>query len=147
MATRERLSLICEVPNFANAYLGKVTKFQGYSLFHFGVLSNILAWRWKTPPQVWIGLRTGRQHWLDKLAVLDYSTLYWTTLHCYYITNGSKLNSKPVKSNCVWDLTISFPWLTIQQGLCISMRSLGLCLKITMFKVMLMCRNEAKVNT
>ena len=39
MATRKCLSLICEVPNFANAYLGKVTKFQGYSSFRFGVLS------------------------------------------------------------------------------------------------------------
>ena len=27
------------------------------------------------------------------------------------------------------------------------MRSLGLCLNITMFKVMLMCKNEAIVNT
>ena len=50
MATKKRLSLICEIPNFANAYLGKATKFQGYSLFRFGVLSNLLAWRWKTPP-------------------------------------------------------------------------------------------------
>ena len=50
MATRKRLSLICEIQNFANAYLGKVAKFQGYSLFRFGVLSNSLAWRWKTPP-------------------------------------------------------------------------------------------------
>ena len=49
MATKKRLSLICETPNFGNAYLGKVTKFQGYSLFRFGVLSNLLAWRWKTP--------------------------------------------------------------------------------------------------
>ena len=49
MAKRKRLSLICEIPNFANAYLVKVTKFQGYSLFRFGVLSNLLAWRWKTP--------------------------------------------------------------------------------------------------
>ena len=38
------------IPNFANEYLGKVTKFQGYGLFRFGVLSNLLAWRWKTPP-------------------------------------------------------------------------------------------------
>ena len=50
MATRKRLSLICEIPNFANACLGKVTKFQGHSLLRFGVLSNLLAWRWKTPP-------------------------------------------------------------------------------------------------
>ena len=35
MATRKLLSLTCEIPNFANAYLGKVTKFQGYSLFLF----------------------------------------------------------------------------------------------------------------
>ena len=59
MAIRKRLSLISEILNFANAYLGKVTKFQGYSLFRFGVLSNLLAWRWKTspsPPLVWIGL-------------------------------------------------------------------------------------------
>ena len=50
MATTKDLSLICEIPNFADAYLGKGTKFQGYSLFRFGVLSNLLAWRWKTPP-------------------------------------------------------------------------------------------------
>ena len=48
MATRKRLFLICEIPNFANAHLGKVTKFHGYHLFHFGVLSNLLASRWKT---------------------------------------------------------------------------------------------------
>ena len=39
MATAKGLSLICEIRNFANAYLGKVTKFQGYGLFRFGVLS------------------------------------------------------------------------------------------------------------
>ena len=50
MATTKCLSLICEIPNFANAYLGKVTKFQGYGLFPFGVLSDLLAWRWKTHP-------------------------------------------------------------------------------------------------
>ena len=50
MATTKGLSLICEIPQFANAYLGKVTKFQGYGLFRFGVLSNLLARRWKTPP-------------------------------------------------------------------------------------------------
>ena len=55
MATMKDVSLICEIPNFANAYLGKVTKFQGYGLFRFGVLSNLLAWRWKPP--LWIGLR------------------------------------------------------------------------------------------
>ena len=49
MGTRKRLSLICETPNFSNSYLGKFTKFQGYSLFCFGILSNLLAWRWKTP--------------------------------------------------------------------------------------------------
>ena len=51
MATNQRpISQICEIPNFANAHLGKVTKFQGYGLFRFGVLSNLLAWRWKHPP-------------------------------------------------------------------------------------------------
>ena len=50
MATLKRPSLICKIPNFSNAYLGQVTKFQGYSLFRFEVLSNLLAWRWKTPP-------------------------------------------------------------------------------------------------
>ena len=50
MATTKGISLICETPNFAGAYLGKVTKFQGYGLSRFGVLSNLLAWRWKTPP-------------------------------------------------------------------------------------------------
>ena len=36
-------------------------KIQGDGLFRFWVLSNLLAWRWKThppPPRVWIGLRT-----------------------------------------------------------------------------------------
>ena len=32
MAIWKHLSLICEITNFANAYLGEVTKFQGYSL-------------------------------------------------------------------------------------------------------------------
>ena len=50
MATKKRLSLIYELENFANIYLRKVTKFQGDGLFRFGVLSNLLAWRWKTPP-------------------------------------------------------------------------------------------------
>ena len=50
MATRKGLSLIFEIQNFANSYLGKVTKFQGHGLCRFGVLSNLLGWRWKTPP-------------------------------------------------------------------------------------------------
>ena len=50
MATKKRLSLIYELENFANTYLGKVTKFQGDGLFRFGVLNNLLAWKWKTPP-------------------------------------------------------------------------------------------------
>ena len=50
MATKKRLSLIYELENFANTYLGKITKCQGDGLFRFGVLSNLLAWRWKTPP-------------------------------------------------------------------------------------------------
>ena len=56
MATKKRLSLIYELQNFANTYLGKVTKFQVDGLFRFGVLSNLLAWRWKHPP-VLIGLK------------------------------------------------------------------------------------------
>ena len=50
MARKKRLSLIYEVENFAYTYLRKVTKFQGDGLFRFGVLSNLLAWRWKTTP-------------------------------------------------------------------------------------------------
>ena len=50
MATKKRLSLIYELDNFANTYFGKVTKFQVDGLFRFGVLSNLLAWRWKPPP-------------------------------------------------------------------------------------------------
>ena len=42
MATKKRLSLIYELENFANTYLGKVTKFQVGGLFRFGVLSNLL---------------------------------------------------------------------------------------------------------
>ena len=58
MATKKRPSPINEIQNFANTYLGKVTKFQGNSLFGFGVLSHLLSWRWKTspPPPVLIGL-------------------------------------------------------------------------------------------
>ena len=52
MATKKHLSLIYELENFVNTYLGKVTKFQGDGLFRFGVLSNLLAWRWNTPPPV-----------------------------------------------------------------------------------------------
>ena len=55
MATKKRLPLIYELENFANTYLGKVTKFQGDGFFRFGVTSNLLAWRCKTPP-VWLGL-------------------------------------------------------------------------------------------
>ena len=47
MATKKRLSLIYELENFANTYLGKVTKFQVDGLFRFWVLSSLLAWRWK----------------------------------------------------------------------------------------------------
>ena len=50
MATRKRISVIFELENFADTYLEKVTKFQGDGLFRFGVLNNLLAWRWKTPP-------------------------------------------------------------------------------------------------
>ena len=57
MATKKRLSLTYELGNFANTYLGKVSKFQVDGLFRFGVLSNLLAWRWKTPfPPVLIGI-------------------------------------------------------------------------------------------
>ena len=50
MATKKCLSPSYELENFANTYLGKVTTFQVDGLFRFGVLSNLLAWRWKTPP-------------------------------------------------------------------------------------------------
>ena len=49
MATRKGLSLIYELENFANTFLGKGTKFEGDGLFRFGVLSNLLAWGWKPP--------------------------------------------------------------------------------------------------
>ena len=55
MATKKRLSVSYEIQNFANTYLGKITKFQGNGLFRFGVLSHLLGWRWKTP-SVLIGL-------------------------------------------------------------------------------------------
>ena len=45
MAAKKRLSLIYEIQNFANNYLGKVIKFQGNGLFRFGVLSHLLGWR------------------------------------------------------------------------------------------------------
>ena len=48
MATKKRLSSIFKFENFAK--LWKVTKFQGDSLFRFGVLSHLLGWVWKTPP-------------------------------------------------------------------------------------------------
>ena len=35
MATKKHLSLIYELEDFANTYLGKVTKFQGDGLFPF----------------------------------------------------------------------------------------------------------------
>ena len=40
MAAMKPISLIYEIQNFANAYLGKVTEFQGNGLFRFGVLSQ-----------------------------------------------------------------------------------------------------------
>ena len=49
MASTKRLSSIYEIQNFANTYLGKVTKFQGNGLFRFGVPSHLLGRRWKTP--------------------------------------------------------------------------------------------------
>ena len=49
MATAKRPSLIHEIENFANTYLGKVTKFQGNGLSRSGVLSHLLGRRWKTP--------------------------------------------------------------------------------------------------
>ena len=50
MATRKGLSLIYEIQNFADTYLGKVTKFQGDGLLPFEVRSYVLCWKWKTPP-------------------------------------------------------------------------------------------------
>ena len=50
MATTKGLSLICEIQNFGNTYFGKATKFQSYGFLHFGVLSNLLVWRWERPP-------------------------------------------------------------------------------------------------
>ena len=61
MAMTKDLSLICEIPNFANVYLGKVIKFQGYGLFRLGILGNLLVWRWKTP---WPQIRIGSILWL-----------------------------------------------------------------------------------
>ena len=40
MATKKRLSPIYELEKFANAFSGKVTKFQGDGLFRFGVLAK-----------------------------------------------------------------------------------------------------------
>ena len=70
MATKKRLSLIYELENFANTYLGKVTKFQVDGLFRFGVLSNLLEMESTplvfngvngqlTPSILTFGLRTG----------------------------------------------------------------------------------------
>ena len=42
---KETSTLIYEIQNFANTYLGKVSKFQGNGLFSFGVLSHSLDWR------------------------------------------------------------------------------------------------------
>ena len=52
MATKKRSSPIYEIQNFANTYLGNVSKFQGNSLFRFGVLNHLLGWRWKTAAPV-----------------------------------------------------------------------------------------------
>ena len=92
MATRKRLSLICELPNFANAYLGKVTKFQGYSLLRSGVLSNLQAWRWKTPPLPGMNRVKNSTNLMSSLAhmgvqratsfqTFDCSTLYTSIPH------------------------------------------------------------------
>ena len=51
MATRKGLSLIYEIQNFGDTYLGKVMKFQSNGLFRFEVLSHLLG-RWKTPPSM-----------------------------------------------------------------------------------------------
>ena len=92
MATWKRLSLICELPSFANAYLGKVTKFQGYSLLRSGVLSNLQAWRWKTPPLPGMNRVKNSTNLVSSLAhmgvkratsfqTFDFSTLYISIPH------------------------------------------------------------------
>ena len=76
IATKKVLSPIYEIRNFANTYLGKVTKFQGNGLFCFGVLSHLLSWRWKTPPpppMVLIGLKFiykhGHEHFFQDTTI------------------------------------------------------------------------------
>ena len=83
MATKKRLSLIYELENFANTYLGKVTKFQVDGLFRFGVLNNLLAWRWKhTPPpganRVKPGLHLVVRPTLSKYIVTDIVVIIMT---------------------------------------------------------------------
>ena len=63
---QQNLSLICEIPNFANAYLGKVTQVQGYGLFRFGVLCNLLICRWKTPPPPTTNTVKDRSMWFNR---------------------------------------------------------------------------------
>ena len=82
MATTKHLSLICEIPNFANACLGKVTQFQGHGLFHFGVLCNLLIWRWKHPPPPTINLKTKAWDSMDQVV------LQWSYMRRFQILHG-----------------------------------------------------------
>ena len=103
MATTKGLSLICKIPNFANAYLGKVTKFQGYGLFRSGVLSNLQVWRWKTPPPLGMNMvkhnavtkETTSKHKSTKLSMSHVKTLYQhktsSNRTVFVITNNSSL--------------------------------------------------------
>ena len=59
MATKKLLYLICDIPNFGNAYVGKVTKFQGYSLFRkeFWAIYCLVAEKHPPPPP---GMNSGK---------------------------------------------------------------------------------------
>ena len=93
MAIKKGLSLINEIKNFANAYLGKFIKIQGNGLLRFGARSHLQGWRWKTPPgmnRVMSFILNQMETWsklsLDQVSfqayrasILFYLILYWAS--------------------------------------------------------------------
>ena len=93
MAIKKRLSSIFELENFANTYLWKVTKFQGDSLFRFGVLSHLLGWRVKnTPPP-------GANRVKGSLQLEEESICLMATFHLTISMRGQRAMRKIQRNN------------------------------------------------
>ena len=71
MATQKRVCLIHELGNFAHTWFRKVTKSQGDGLSRFGILSHLVGWKWKAPPQVLIRLKCIYIETIDKFSIAN----------------------------------------------------------------------------